>query len=415
MVRSTTRSKLADAQRLIEDADSLWGEPFENMLVEGDNLPVLRALMPRLEGFVDCVYIDPPYDTGQRREHYGDARGRGAWLDFMRPRLELLRRTLSPSGSLFVQLDDNLVDYAKVMLDEIFGDDAFVSRITLRARAPSAFSTVNRGLFKASEYVLWYARERLKLKEHKLRVARPFDRAYGLFVEGREQEPARWRLRSLREVFLEAGGGDAAALEAFVVANAAGVCRKAAIRESKAGKSTADAKRRSLERPGEILVVRREGRAPRYVLDGAQLIFYDKNVALIDGVLRPSACMTNIWTDLSWEGIATEGGVRFRGGKKPERLLARVLELVTDAGDLVLDVFAGSGTTGAVAHKMGRHWMMIEEGEQLRTHIVPRIERVLAGLDPSGVTSMMGFEGGGGFTLHTWPGEGEGNAETIGR
>jgi len=403
-----------EAASLTDDQASLRGRLIENLLVEGDNLLALRELMPRLEGRVDCVYIDPPYDTGQRREHYGDARGRAAWLDFMRPRLELLRRSLAPSGSLFVQLDDNVVDYAKVMLDGLFGDDALISRITLRARAPSAFSTVNRGLFKASEYMLWYARERRHLKEHKLRVARPLDRAYGLFVEGRDGDPEAWRVRRLREVFEDHGGGDACSLERFVVEHAGSVCRKAPIREAKAGRATADAKRRSLESPGEIVVVHREGRPPRYLLDGAQLIFYDKNVAEIDGVRRPSAPMTNLWTDIGWEGIAKEGGVRFRGGKKPERLLARVISLVTDPGDLVLDAFAGSGTTGAVAHKMGRRWVMIEEGEQLRTHIVPRLERVIAGLDAGGVSAMMGYQGGGGFTLHGRAERGEVHAEDVG-
>jgi len=405
------RSQVAAGAPSLGDAR---GDGGGNLLVEGDNLCALRELMPQLEHQVDCVYIDPPYDTGQRRAHYGDARGRGAWLDFMRPRLELLRRSLAPSGSLFVQLDDNVVDYAKVMLDELFGDEAFISRITLRARAASAFSTVNRGLFKASEYVLWYARDRAQMKERKLRVARAFDRAYGLFVEGREGDVSSWRVRRLREVFEAHGGGDAQALEGFVVEHAASVCRKAPIREAKAGKATAEAKRRSLERPGEIVVVEREGLTPRYLLDGAQLIFYDKNVAEIDGVRRPSAPMTNIWTDITWEGIAKEGGVRFRGGKKPERLVARLLSLTTDPGDLVLDAFAGSGTTGAVAHKMKRRWLMIEEGEQLRTHIVPRLERVIAGLDAGGVSSMMGFEGGGGFTLHGRAGRGEDHAETVG-
>jgi len=388
---------------LIDDPGSPWGEPSQNLLVEGDNLRALVALMPELEARVDCVYIDPPYDTGQSREHYGDARGRAQWLDFMRPRFELLRRCLAPTGSLFVQLDDNLLDYAKVMLDEVFGEDALISRITLKARAPSAFSTVNRGLFKASEYILWVARDRKQMKERKLRVRRPFDRAYGLFVEGREGDPAEWRIRRLREVFEERGGGDAEALERFVVAHASAVCRKAAIREAKAGKTTAEAKARSLERPGEIAIVHRTGRSTRYVLDGSQLIFYDRNVAELDGVLQPSAPMTNIWNDVGWEGIASEGGVRFRGGKKPERLVARLLELTTEPGDLVLDAFAGSGTAGAVAHKMGRRWLMIEEGPQLRTHIVPRMERVLSGEDQNGLT---GYAGGGGFRLQTLSGEG---------
>lgn len=395
---------------LVEDGASPVGEAPEglraNLLIEGDNLPALERLSSHLAGRVDCVYIDPPYDTGQRREHYADDRGRESWLAFMRPRLARLRELLAPTGSLFLQLDDNLVDYARVLLDELFGAESFISRVTLRARAPSAFSTVNRGLFKASEYILWYARDRRSMKEHKLRVARPFDRAYASFCVGRDGPPQGWVLRRLREVFEERGGGDEAALERFVVENARAVCRKAPIREAKAGKATAEAKRRSLERRGEVVVVEREGRPPRYVLDGAQLVFYDKNVASVDGVLRPSAPMTNIWTDLGWEGIANEGGVRFRGGKKPERLLRRVLELVTDPGDLVLDAFAGSGTTGAVAQKLGRRWVLIESGPQLRSHALPRLTRVCAGEDATGVAPVVVPVGEAGFRLYSVDGAG---------
>ena len=154
--------------------------------------------------------------------------------------------------------------------------------------------------------------------------------------------------------------------------------------------------------PGRVLHMRRA--APLddvYVLDAQQLIFYSKNVAMIDGERTASKLLTNIWSDIAWEGIAGEGGVRFPKGKKPERLLRRCIELTTNPGDLVLDSFAGSGTTGAVAHKMGRRWIMVEIGDHADTHIVPRLTKVIDGTDQGGISKAVGWEGGGGFRYYS--------------
>lgn len=137
-----------------------------------------------------------------------------------------------------------------------------------------------------------------------------------------------------------------------------------------------------------------------YVLDGQQLISYAKNVVKIDGRLSASAIMTNVWSDIAWEGIANEGGVTFRKGKKPETLIRRCLDLATNPNDLVLDSFAGFGTTGAVAHKMGRRWIMVELGEHCHTHIIPRLQKVIDGEDKGGISEAVNWQGGGGFRYY---------------
>ena len=152
-----------------------------NRLFHGDNLHALAVLAEREPGSVQCVYIDPPYNRGTQHTHYGDARSRSAWLEFMARRLVLIRQVLQPSGSLFVQLDDNELDYLKVLLDEIFGPDAHRS-ITIRARAPSAFSTVNRGCSRRA-VLLWYARSRADLAHHPQRVPRPPDPAHTRWID----------------------------------------------------------------------------------------------------------------------------------------------------------------------------------------------------------------------------------------
>ncbi len=150
-----------------------------------------------------------------------------------------------------------------------------------------------------------------------------------------------------------------------------------------------------------LLRLEREGLDDVYVINGQQLAFYSKNVQIIDGQLQASKLLTDIWTDIAWEGIAKEGDVTFRRGKKPERLVKRCIELSTSSEeDVVLDSFLGSGTTSAVAHKMGRRWIGIELGEHAYTHSYHRLRRVISGDDNSGISKTQKWHGGGGFRFY---------------
>jgi adenine-specific DNA-methyltransferase len=396
-------SKSYHAKHRVTDQDV-----FDNRLIFGDNLLALKALEQEFAGAVKCVYIDPPFNTGDMFEHYDDGLEHSIWLGLMRERLQSLYRLLSEDGSIFVHLNDDELDYCKVILDEVFGRKNFVNRITVEARSPSAFSTVNPGVFKAAEYILWYAKDKAQFVENPGRVPRTPDYAYNKWLENPGEPFERWRLLPLMEAYAAAPPARArrpdSVLEhfhAFIVENASQVCRLASISDSGAGDAIVALKRKSLDEPGKVLRLKRSnGLDDVYVLDGQQLIFYDKNVATIDGVKCATALMTNVWTDIAWEGIAGEGGVTFRKGKKPERLVKRCLQVATNPGDLVLDSFAGSGTTGAVAHKMGRRWIMVELGEHCHTHIIPRLKKVIDGADPGGVTEAIGWKGGGGFRYY---------------
>lgn len=155
---------------------------FDNILVRGDNLLALKSLEQQFTGAVKCIYIDPPFNTGAAFEHYDDGVEHSLWLSLMAERIRLLRGLLREDGAIFVHLDDNELDYCKVLLDEIFGRANFINRITIDARAPSAFSTVNPGVFKASEYLLWYAKDRSHFLENSARVAREPDYAYNKWL-----------------------------------------------------------------------------------------------------------------------------------------------------------------------------------------------------------------------------------------
>src|SRR5690606_19502744 len=187
----------------------------------------------------------------------------------------------------------------------------------------------------------------------------------------------------------------------FIVNNADRVCRYASISDSGAGEKIVNLKQQSLLEKDKIFRLERGGKLDDvYIMNGQQIIFYNKNVVEIDGVKKASRLLTNIWTDIAWEGIAKEGGVVFKKSKKPERLIKRILELSTNPSDLVLDSFLGSGTTAAVAHKMGRKYIGIELGDHAVTHCYPRLKQVVDG-EQGGISKAVNWKGGGGFKFYT--------------
>lgn len=408
------RPKL-EARILLEDPEKSYhakvrseSAAFDNRLIFGDNLLALKALEQEFTGKVSCIYIDPPFNTGDAFENYDDGLEHSIWLGLMYERFKLLKKLLAPKSSIFVHLNDDELDYCKVILDEVFGRNNFVNRITIEARSPSAFSTVNPGVFKSSEYILWYAKDKSEFIENSGRVARTPDYAYNKWLENPKDDFSNWKLSPLMDAYEKSPPSRSRRPDSilehfhdFIVNNSEQVCRLASISDLGAGEKIIQLKKESIRNPGKVFKLERLGDLDDvYVLDGQQLIFYKKNVAEIDGKLSATALLTNIWKDIAWEGIAKEGNVTFRKGKKPEKLIKRCLELATNPGDLVLDSFAGSGTTGAVAHKMGRRWIMVELGEHCHTHIIPRLRKVIDGTDQGGISKAVNWQGGGGFRYY---------------
>lgn len=385
-----------------------------NMLIHGDNLLALRALEENFTGAVKCIYIDPPYNTGSRIDAdgkeigYEDGLEHSTWLNMMYRRFEILHKLLREDGALFVHLDDNESDYCKVILDEIFGRENFMNRVTVDARSPSAFSTVNPGMFVASEHILFYARNRSKLVENRIRTPRTPDYAYNKYIVDFHLPFTEWKFIPVSEAFsqnvsLRSSNPESIlkAYNKFIVENADRICRYTAISDSGAGAKVVELKKQSIASPNTLLRLERDGLDDIYVINGQQLAFYSKNVQLIDGHLQATKLLTDIWTDIAWEGIAKEGDVTFRRGKKPERLVKRCIELATSSEeDIVLDSFLGSGTTAAVAHKMKRRWIGIELGEHAYTHSYHRLKRVISGEDNSGISKAQQWQGGGGFKFY---------------
>jgi len=399
---------------LIEDKSKSYGEINSgNMLIHGDNLLALQALQSEFAGKIKCVYIDPPFNTGNRIDAdgndigYDDGFEHSIWLDMMYSRLVLIRELMREDGAIFVHLDENEADYCKVMMDEIFGRKNFMNRITVDSRSPSAFSTVNPGLFKAAEYILFYAKDRNKLIEYPLRTERTPDDAYDKYIINIDDDYSEWKFCPVSQAFdnqYDASGKKPQAImndyNKFVINNAHRIFRFTSISDTGAGQATVDLKYKSKKSPNTIMRMERKGDLDDiYVLNGQQISFYDKNIKTIDGKKCATTMLTDIWSDIAWEGIASEGGVKFKKGKKPERLLKRCLDLVTDEGDYVLDSFLGSGTTAAVAHKMKRKWIGIEMGPHCFSHSMTRIKNVVDG-DKTGISKIVDWKGGGGFSFY---------------
>jgi adenine-specific DNA-methyltransferase len=378
-----TRTALAPYRLLKPLANLSHGDTDSpNMLIEGDNLDALKALLPYYAGQVKCIFIDPPYNTGSAFEHYDDNIEHSQWLSMMYPRLELLRELLAEDGSIWVTLDDNEAHYFKVIADEIFGRPNFVCDIAWEKRYSPPPDTKDigyvhdhvfvyrrsrrfqrnllpftedqtgryknpdndpRGAWKAMDYTCRYNADERPNLYYPIKHPRTGDeiwpnrnRVWAMSKDIHEQHVAEnrlwWGLRQQNSV---------PALKNFLREIAQGMMPMSLWKHSLAGHNQ-EAKKEVLE------------------LFGREDIF---------------------------------------DTPKPERLLSTVLTIATNPGDLVLDSFLGSGTTAAVAHKMGRRWIGIEMGEHARTHCQPRLKKVVDG-EQGGISEAVGWRGGGGFRFY---------------
>jgi adenine-specific DNA-methyltransferase len=384
---------------------------FDNRLIFGDNLLALKALEQEFTGKVKCVYIDPPFNTGEMFDHYEDGVEHSLWLSQMRDRLIILRSLLAEDGTLFVHIDDNELGYLIVLLDEIFGRSNRLYTVTFKQGSATGHKAINPGCVSTTNYVLIYARDKVAWKPNRIFTGRDRDSRYGQFIVNIDAPYKNWRIITLAKAFAEHLGipdkearkiikDDAEQIEKFVLQFSKNVIRTArpdydAV--SEAAREKIDASKAA---PTSILKLGRAEHSDMYFKNGERLLFYSDKLKLVDGEYVAGEPLTTLWDDILSNNLHNEGGIDFPKGKKPEALIKRCIELSTMRDDLVLDSFAGSGTTGAVAHKMGRRWIMVELGDHCDTHVIPRMKRVIDGDDLSGITEAAGWKGGGGFRYY---------------
>lgn len=384
-------------------------DQFDNRLIFGDNLLALKALECEFAERIKCIYIDPPFNTQQAFEHYDDGLEHSLWLQLMRDRIDLLHKLLASDGSLFIHIDDNELGYLIALTDEIFGRSNRISVVAFKQSAASGPKAVNPGLVTTSNFILYYVKDRRRWAPNRVFLPIPRDPRYNNYVLNFDAPYSEWEIGTLRTAFAEhlgvgvrdldakLGSRLEASLTEFVLTNRERVIQPALVRPEDINAEARSALAESERRPGRVTKSPRDN---RYFLNGKQLLFYSSKVQVIDGALSTAGLATTIWDDLLSNNLHKEGGVSFPNGKKPEALIKRIFELSTSPGDLVLDSFGGSGTTGAVAHKMGRRWIMVELGEHCHTHIIPRLSRVINGTDSSGITQAVSWKGGGGFRYY---------------
>ncbi len=378
-----TRPKL-EPRILLEDASKSYHAPlrvtdndlFDNRLIFGDNLLALKALEAEFAGKIKCIYIDPPYNTGSAFQHYDDGIEHSLWLSLMRDRLEILRRLLTSDGSIWISIDDAEMPYLRVLMDEVFGRNCFIASNVWQKR----YSRENReAIGDVHEYVVVYALNVETFKKTRNRI--PIDDKSAAVYKNPNNDPkGRWR-----GIPMTAQGWRPNQM--YKITTPSGV-----VHEPPEGRcwSTTEDNYKALLSEGRIWFGKSGDGQPNVI----------RYLSEVEGMVPWT------WWPHDECGHTDEAKKEIHGlfGKadafdtpKPERLLKRIIEIATNPGDWVLDSFAGSGTTGAVAHKMGRSWIVVELGEHCHTNIIPRLKKVIDGQDPGGVTEATDWKGGGGF------------------
>ncbi len=352
---------------------------FDNRLIFGDNLLALKALEQEFTGKVKCVFIDPPYNTGSAFTHYDDGLEHSLWLSLMRDRLEIIRNLLSEDGSLWITIDDNEAHYLKVLCDEIFGRSQFIANIIWQKR----YSRENReAIGDAHDYVLVYARDTSRFKATRNRV--PITEAQARVYKNPDGNiRGRWRPTPMTAQGYRPN-------QMYVITAPGG---KEHLPPEGRCWSMVETEYQKLLATGRIYFGKDNNSQPNVIR------FLDEVEGMVPWTWWPHEEVGH--TDEARKEIHELFGKEEAFlTPKPERLISRILQIASNRGDLVLDSFAGSGTTGAVAHKMGRRWIMIELGEHCHTHIIPRLRKVIDGEDPGGITEAVKWKGGGGFRYY---------------
>lgn len=364
---------------LIENAEFSFGDPNSgNILIQGDNLLALKALEQDYAGKIKCIYIDPPYNTGNAFEHYDDGVEHSMWLNLMKPRLELLRNLLSNNGSIWISIDADESHYLKVLCDEVFGRKNFVDEVIWqRSYAPI---NLKKTLSRSHDTILVYAKNSFGFELNKL----PRNEGANNRYKNLDNDPRGvWKSSDLSV-------GPAIEKNIYEII-------------TPSGRKTMPPKgyswRLSEERLNEFIIDKR-------IWFGSE----GKSVPSIKRFLsevKEGITAQTLWTyqEVGHNQDAKKEAKEFNSENifatpKPEKLIERVIMLASDKGDIVLDSFLGSGTTAAVAHKMGRKWIGVELGEHAKTHCFSRLKLVVDG-EQGGISKIINWKGGGGFKFYT--------------
>jgi len=351
---------------------------FDNRLIFGDNLLALKALEQEFAGKIKCIYIDPPYNTGNAFEHYDDGIEHSLWLALIRDRLELIRSLMADDGSLWISIDDDESHYLKVLCDEVFGRANFVANVIWEKK----YSPQNdaKWLSDSHDHILVYAKNKNLWRPNLLPRTVEMDKRY----KNPDSDPrGPWKAADFSVKSYSADYDYQIALPS--------------------GRTVTPPESRCWMTSQKRFLEMIKNNRIWFGKSGDNVPSLKKFLAEV----KAGSVAKTIWVrgevgdnQEAKKEVKEFNSVEVFTTPKPERLIQRILTLATNPGDLVLDSFLGSGTTAAVAHKMGRRWIGIELGEHCHTHCIPRLKKVIDGEDPGGITKAVNWKGGGGFRYY---------------
>lgn len=369
----------------------------DNFIIKGNNLVVLHSLKKRYAGKVKCIYIDPPYNTGNDSFRYNDRFNHSTWLTFMKNRLVIAKELLSDDGVIFIQCDDNEQAYLKVLLDEVFHQSNFIASIAVRSNSISGNKTQHKGktILKNKDTIHVYKKNILKISPQYTEKEK-WDTHYNYIMIKNEEELIP---KKLSEYLKEKGIlqknqkitsniWDNIVFKDYCIENRHRIYQAV-------NSISSDLREESLKNK-DVIISRETNGGKVYALNGKRLSTLDKTMKLISGEYKLVQLLGDLWTDIDFQNTQNQGGVSFTNAKKPEQLILRIINMVTNEGDIVLDFFMGSGTTEAVAHKMNRQYIGIEQMDYIENITVDRMKKVIAG-EQGGISKDVNWQGGGSF------------------
>lgn len=378
------------------------GNPWKgNMLIHGDNLLALKALEQDYAGCVKCIYIDPPYNTGNAFDHYDDGVEHSIWLGLMYERIKVLHTLLADDGAFCMHLDDCEVHYAKVICDEIFGRNNFIATVAVKSSTPSGLKTTHKDktIIKTKDFILVYKKsEALHINPQYIKKG-GWDSHFSKFLDKETMKVHNLIDVLITHKIVPPGTriGDLKCTSNFYKFY---VKYKDSIYQTQPVMPE-EHKQASLKMQDAVYSYIGEDGIVNYAMNGRRFSFVSSTLAkLEDGTEDLGVLLCDFWSDIDFQNTQNEGAVSFPASKKPEALIKRVLSLFTNENDIVLDSFLGSGTTAAVAQKMGRRYIGVEMGNHAYTHCAVRLKKVIDGTDQGGISKAQNWKGGGGFRFY---------------
>lgn len=393
--------------RLVASIEN-FDEQCDGLLIHSENLQALNLLQERYRLQVKCVYIDPPFNTDGDDFLYKDSYQHSSWLSLIKDRLVLSKELIQECGSIAVSIDLKELDKSISLLDSVFSEESRKNLITVKRGSATGAKVINPGAINVSEFVLSYSKNSNRWEPEKAYRQKAYDNRYGTIIKNYNEEYHKWEFESVLDAFSafcktkksqlrnQLGEEYEAKLQEFVVENACRIIQFVTLDEHSVSQEAVTLKKLSLRNKDKIFHLERDGRNDYYIRNGKAIIFYIHRLIQFGELLVPGEPVSDIWDDVLPNDLHNEGGVSLRKGKKPEKLIHRLIEMGSRERELVLDFFSGSGTTAAVSMKSNRKWIGIEQSGYFDQITLRRLKLTLYG-DSSGVTELTMWKGGGSF------------------